>query len=141
MKAATFPLDTITHDPQAPVGTGAVSDDALLRPAAETQAWKEAWRRVIDDKLIEWGLHPKALEEDDLIAPTTRAVQVAGEIAIEMRNAGEPAPKRVVPDRDGSIAFERWEGNETVTIMVSEDGAIEVLRWIGSKIIASQQIG
>ena len=63
MKAATFPLDTITHDPQTPVGTGAVSDDALLQPAAEIQAWKEAWRRVIDDKLIEWLIEkrPKAL--------------------------------------------------------------------------------
>lgn len=141
MKAATFPLDTITHDPQTPVGTGAVSDDALLQPVAETQAWKEAWRRVIDDKLIEWGRNPEALEEDDLIPPTARAVQVAGEIAIEMRNAGEPAPKRVVPDRDGGIAFERWEGDETVTIMVSEDGAIEVIMWVGSKIITSRRIG
>jgi hypothetical protein len=136
MKPTTFQFDALTPELELRVDTGAVSDDVLLRSAAETRVREAEWQRVIDDQLIEWGLHPEALEEDDLIPPTRRALQVAGEVAIEMRKAGEPAPKRVVPDRDGGIAFERWEGDRTVTIMVSEDGAIEVLQWIGSKIVA-----
>ena len=141
MSSTTTFSDTLTLEPESRVGTGVTTNDELLRSTAVTQKWKNAWQAVIDQKLIEWGRCPQELEEDDLIPPTRVALEVAYGIASLMRNGGEPAPKRVVPDRDGGIVFERWVGENTATIMVSGDGEIEIVWWIGSKVVETQRVG
>jgi len=120
--------------------TGAVQEDSLAVKVTERAANGELWEKVINECLIDWGLNPGRLEEDDLIPPTRQALQVAGHIAQRLRDSDAPPPKRVVPDRDGGLAMERWEGECTTTIVVSADGGVEIIQWRGSTIVASRQL-
>lgn len=129
----------LTPDDSSGVSTGAAQEDSLACDDTQRAVNRELWDKVIDDHLIEWGRHPERLEEDDLIPPTAQAIQVAGRLAQKLRDSGALPPKRVVPDRDGGLALERWEGEHTVTIMVSANGAVEILQWHGSRIVASGQ--
>ena len=129
---------TLITEPTRSVATGAAQDDSLATRPIERD--RQAWRQIIDEKLIEWGRDPLLLEEDDLIPPTREAIQVASWLAMWLRDQGAPAPRRVVPDRDGGLVFERWKAEETETFMVSSEGGVELLLWLGSKIVESRRL-
>ncbi len=127
MSASTGQTYTLTPEPRSTAETAVTTDDALLQPTTQTQEWKDEWQKVIDDKLIDWGGDSKAVEEEDLIPPTEAAVHLAGRIAITLRDDASLPPKRVVPDGDGGIVFERWEGPRSISIEISNDGTAEIV--------------
>lgn len=128
-------------DGPASISTTAALENSLASDLAQPIDNKERWQRVIDERLIEWGRYPHLLEDDDLISPTHLALQSAARLAIAMRDKGLPPPTRVVPDRDGGIAFEKCDGERTTTIMISSVGSMEALIWLGSNIISQQRLG
>jgi|GEM_PF-1577474 len=107
--------------------TGAASDDSLVTAGQnEGEVVRKAWNTLIDSKLIEWGRDPSLLEDDELIPPSRAAIQRAVDLAIRLRDEEKlPAPKRVVPDGDGGVVFERWEGEISESFEISESGGIE----------------
>ena len=141
MTIVAHPNSLLSEDYPTPVSTGVARDDSLASDLTQREANGQAWQQVIDSKLVEWGRHPERLEEDDLIPPTPLALRVAVELAIKRRDGCHVPPMRVVPDRDGGIAFERSEGDWTTTIIVSSSGTMEILHWSGSKIVRVQQFG
>lgn len=112
---------TMTSAPERIVQTGALDEEAL----ASAQNCRDAWQEIIDETLVEWGRHPELVEEDDLIPPSARAVQTACRVAMAYRDHVKPPPKRVVPDGDGGIVFERWSGSVSESLEVACDGQLE----------------
>jgi hypothetical protein len=104
-------------------GAGVVGGEGLSR----TPGAQDAWQQIIDYKLIEWGRHPEAIEEDDLIPPTPEAIPSAIEVCRAMMALSAPPPKRVVPDGDGGVVLERWGADWSVSIEIVKDGTVELV--------------
>jgi hypothetical protein len=95
---------------------------------------REAWQRLIDFTLIEWGRDPGQLDDDGIVPPPMSAIQLAISLAKELSRRGLPAATRVVPDAHGGIVFER-EGKDTLeTIRISADGDAEYCVFRGSRL-------
>lgn len=127
---------TMTPIGDSSVATGALPEGSL----AISQANREAWQAIIDHKLIEWGRYPERLEENELIPPTPESIRVACDKARDMRDAGDAAPQRVVPDGDGGIVFERWDGPMSEALEISEDGAVEYVCTQGTTVIDRRRV-
>jgi hypothetical protein len=84
-----------------------------------------AWQKIIDNQLIEWGRGSVQFDEENFEAPTKISLKRANELATEFRNGCLPEPLRVVPDGEGGIVFERRSGRFFITIEFSSDGSIE----------------
>jgi len=124
---------------------GAATEEGLSTGISECKACLDAWQRMIDHKLINWGRYPEQLAEDDLIPPTRAAVGRAITIAQtaittmqETKGRNIPPPTHVMPDGDGGIVLEWEEGDGRFTIMAVESGSVELLYWRGSKIVRSE---
>ena len=108
--------------------TGVASNESLATSLGDREERLRAWQRFIDEKLIEWGRDPGELEEAQLIPPTRRAIDKSVRLAMTLRDRGFPPASRVVPDGDGGIVFERWEGSVSETFEVSANGTIEYVQ-------------
>jgi hypothetical protein len=104
------------------VSTAAAQSDTLASDIAQLGLNRDRWQEVIDTKLIDWGRNPDQLAEVELIPPSRDAVRVAVRIAGWMRSADRPPPSRVVPDGDGGIVMERWEGVASEAIEIDRIG-------------------
>ncbi|MCG3128322.1 MAG: hypothetical protein CHACPFDD_03205 [Phycisphaerae bacterium] len=111
--------------------TGAIDDAAEL----VSMAGREAWRKVVDCTLIEWGARPEQLAEAELIPPTRPAVQRAIQIAESFRESSAPPPMRVVPDGDGGIVMERWTETTMRSIEIDRDGCAELVMTRDARVI------
>ena len=96
---------------------------------------RQAWQRIIDEKLFLWLQHPEQLEDDDQIAPTGTVVRIAMDIAERVRDAGMPPPGSVTVDSNGGIVFERRDGEEAEVIHVWDDQTVDFLKFRGSQLI------
>jgi hypothetical protein len=86
---------------------------------------EEGWRPLIDQQLVEWGLNPASLEDDGVSPPSAIAIHLASRLALILRDRGQRAPTRIVPDGSGGISFE-WESDRIfTTVNISPSGAIE----------------
>ncbi len=109
--------------------TGAIDDKSLgTTPDLESHN-RDAWQRMIDDYLIEWGRNPEQLadEEEGLEAPTEDALRSAIEHARNNAEKALPAPLRVVSDGDGGISFERRDGDWHQSLDILPDGTAELV--------------
>lgn len=131
---ATSPLDI-----QYRVTAGAAEKESLWAMEREVEENRRAWNNIIDRKLIEWGRDPTRLEDEDVVPPSFEAIKVASDSAMALRDKSKEAPKRVVPNGDGGIVFERWEGSVSETIEVFEDGAIEYCRYHDTRLTHRQR--
>ena len=98
--------------------------------ARREEAWREAWRRLIDEKLLEWLRDPSQLEDVGIDAPTATVVRLSLDLAERFREEGFPAPDSIVPDPNGGIVFERREGNVSEILHVWDDGSAEYMRFV-----------
>src|SRR5438552_1294075 len=83
-------------------GTGAAPDGS--------RAEREGWQAVIGGRLAEWENKPSLLEDEGVEAPLAETIQLATQMAKQLRDAGLPAPQRVAGTGDGGIVFTRQEG-------------------------------
>jgi hypothetical protein len=66
----------------------------------------QKWDDIISFSLIEWGRNPSRFG-DEIIAPTSVALNRSCQMAINWRDSNVPPPLWVVPSGDGGIYF-RW---------------------------------
>lgn len=123
----TPPTLLLSEDTARTVSTGAAQDDSFAHDAYERAAVVDAWQKVIDSKLIEWGRDPEAIAEDDLIPPSRFAVHNAIDLAKQLSQQGWAPPMRAVPDGDGGIVFERWAGVTAGAFEIDKYGRIELV--------------
>ena len=133
MSATRTESNTLMEELEQIVRTGAANDDTLA--TEDKHSDHLAWQKVIDYQLVEWGRNPDLLEEDDLIAPTLKAIDRAIKIAVQMRDQRFSPPKRVVPDGDGGVVLEQWYGSVTESIEIESDGSAEYVVCDGGRVV------
>lgn len=101
------------------VSTEGLGERLLASAPAAEEKNREGWERMINSFLIPWGQDPSLLDDDENTPPSTRIIQLAARVAIEFRDADDPAPLRVVPDGEGGISFEWQEGKLFRSLNVS----------------------
>ncbi len=101
--------------------------DAELAQGADSERDRMAWITLVDTVLVEWGRNPSALEDEDFIPPNPDVINLACRVALECRDAGHPAPTRIVPDGEGGICFERVEGSISSSLRIYADQTGELL--------------
>jgi hypothetical protein len=118
--------------------TRAAQPEGLMRQSLAAAKDKDAWNELIVGRLLAWEENAGDMEEDDLIPPTRVAVEVALVLARKWRDAGNPCPEDMVPDRDGGILFVRCEkmGNQELTINFHDDGSFDLLHFRGADLIS-----
>jgi hypothetical protein len=96
---------------------------------------REAWQRLIDYSLIEWGRDTGQLEDEGIEPPTRDTIKCAIVVAEKLCDAGLPAPNSVVPDANGGVVFELRERDAIEVYHIWDDGQIEYQRFRGTRLI------
>jgi hypothetical protein len=130
MNSAQLATEEVPSNSTTGAAADSLASEVLLREES-----KSRWQDVIDKKLIEWGRNPQQVAEDDLIPPTARATNAAVGIAVKMRDQGFLPPLRVVPDGDGGIVLERWEGAASESIEICHDGSAEFVQCRNHRVV------
>lgn len=118
------------------VDTGTARNEALARERLDQKDLREAWDRIIDSYLIEWGRNPEAFDTEEIIPPSESVIHRACILAQQMRDAGLPPPLRVVPDGDGGVSFERQTGQRFESLDLSSEGTIELVTFEDCRIVS-----
>ncbi|MEX0820146.1 MAG: hypothetical protein WD070_11160 [Pirellulaceae bacterium] len=117
------------------------SPSASMIDARREEARREAWQRLIDEKLLEWVREPGQLKDNGIDAPTATIVRLSLYWASQFCEAGFPAPDSIVPDPNGGIVFERREGDVSEVLHVWDDGSAEYMRFHGTQLAERQPLG
>ena len=121
-------------------GSAAPTEPAGLNAMADE---RNAWQRLIDEKLIEWGRHPEQFEDEDgYEAPRADNLVRATEFIAFCRDQGVSPPLRMAPDGAGGIVFE-WRNNPLYHVMmeIHADGGMELLVFDDGKLVTRKQVG
>ena len=112
-------------------------DSASLTIRDENQAarHRQAWQRLMDYQLIEWGLNPTQIEDEGVEPPSLETIGRAYQLAKSYQARGYPPPDSVVPDGNGGIAFERREREVVEVLYVWGDGETEYQQFQGTRLI------
>lgn len=102
----------------------ATSADVEL-PRPRNQRLDPAWENWIDKTLAQWARDPGQVEEEGTITPSPETIARAIEAARRFRDAGAPAPTRIVADAHGGIVFELQHGDVFETFRIHADGSRE----------------
>ncbi|MBI3837664.1 MAG: hypothetical protein HY288_06995 [Planctomycetia bacterium] len=115
---------------------------AFLHDEAQSKKVSEydAWQRLIDYQLVEWGRNPRELEDDGLKAPAPVAIEKAIELSKRLRKTSSPAPTTIVPDGIGGIVFEYRHGGNAATLRISSSGAVEFVEFRDGALIKRWQV-
>ncbi len=103
-------------------------------------ALREGWQAIIDGPLAEWDSNPETLEDEGVEAPPIEIIQLAAQVAGDLRDAGWPAPQRVAATGDGGIVFARQEGPLFSTIEVASDRSVELVVVENAKLVARRRL-
>lgn len=104
------------------------------------EARRNAWQRLIDEKLLEWLRDPGHIEDDGIDAPTATIVRLSLDLAERFREEGFPPPDTIVLDPNGGIVFERREGGVSEVLHVWDDGSAEYMRFHGTQLVERQPL-
>lgn len=136
-------LEAVTCSPpiKRTVETG-TTVETLATDARNVDAIKEGWQCLIDYFLVEWGKDPLQLEdqEEGIVAPSRRAIQIACNLARFMRDEEEPAPTRVVPDGDGGISFERHDADLFFSLDIHADLTVELVTFRDCQLVSRRRL-
>ena len=131
---------TMSEKSEPVVNTGATDEKLFASLEKQRRADEVAWDSIVNNQLIEWGRNPHVLEHDDVSPPSGQTISLACQVAVTMRDDGEPAPTRVVPNGNGGIVFERNVGPAFLTIEIDEDGSVEYAAFVNSKLVSRQRL-
>jgi hypothetical protein len=116
---------------------------AAVPKSNSTPEDRNAWQRLIDEKLIEWGRHPEQFEDDGYAAPTADNLVRATELVAYCRDKGVLPPLRMASDGEGGIIFD-WKNNSLpyhAIAQIHADGSMEMLVFHDCKLIERKRIG
>jgi hypothetical protein len=118
-----------------------VNTEALIsRDDGRAKANRDAWQRLIDEKLLDWLREPSQLEDEYIEAPNPTIIRLSLDLAEKYRDEGLPAPDTMVPDPNGGIVFERYEGDVSEVLHVWNDGSVEYMQFQGTKLTERQPL-
>jgi hypothetical protein len=118
------------------VATGTDSDS----PITPRDDAAEAWQRIIDYKLVEWGRDPASLSDEGFDAPSASVISTAIQWAKNWQAQGIAPPSRVIPDPNGGIVFERQTPELTHVIHFWDNGSLEYRQFRGVRLIERHEI-
>lgn len=95
----------------------------------------EQWRRVIDT-LLEWRHQPEQIEDDDLLPIARERLDDALRLADAMCRLGLAPPIRAIPNTEGGVSFEHWQGDVFEVIEMDAAGGVEVRAFKGDRLVA-----
>jgi hypothetical protein len=124
-------LSTLLENVAAGIG-GAAS---VQRDAGEIEKSRQAWRKLIEDNLTNWGRNPRQFEDEGVTPPSQNVISLAIELARALEKAGSPPPDSVVPDANGGIVFERRHENVSDVYHIWDDGSIDYQRFDGTRLV------
>jgi hypothetical protein len=104
---------------------------------------RNAWQRLIDEKLIEWGRHPEQFEDDGYKAPTADNLVRATGLVVYCRDKGVIPPLRMASDGEGGILFD-WKNSSLpyhAVAQIHADGSMEMLVFHDCNLVARERIG
>jgi hypothetical protein len=122
------------------------SSPASAGPAnsSSTNEARNAWQRLIDEKLIEWGRHPEQFEDEDgYKAPGPDILAQATRLVAHCRDHGVLPPLRMAPDGEGGIVFD-WKNSDPplhVIAQIHPNGVMEMLEFLDCKLMSRKRIG
>lgn len=100
--------------------------------------------RSIEGRIAAWapteGETDERVDEDGYRLPSRKAVALAIEIVVRLRDGGVTCPEWVVQDSNGGIDFEWRSGNRAETLSMNADGEIELMRFENSKLIVRRPV-
>jgi hypothetical protein len=109
--------------------------------AAKISERQNAWQRLIDEKLIEWGRHPEQFEDEDgYKAPSADNLVRATEFVLFCRDHDVAPARRVAPDGEGGLVFEWYDGTVKTYVEIHADGSKEYLMFDDCKLIGRSSI-
>ena len=101
---------------------------------------RDAWQKLIDYQLIEWGWNTEDFDDEGIEPPTRDTIQLAIALAEGLRDNGLIAPDSVVPDANGGLVFERRENDVAEVFHVWDDGTVEYQCFHGTRLIERQPL-
>ena len=101
---------------------------------------RQRWQMMLDHWLREWAQDTSRLEDEGIIAPSAETIQLACQVAGELRDAGVPGPTRVAATGDGGIVFVRQVGRLLSTLEGDADGSIELTVFRDSRLVSRQRL-
>ncbi len=109
----------------------------LIREIKRLQEVKAraGWKPIIDQVLMSWLRDPAQFEDEGIEPPSGMVVRLAMDLAERFRDEGLAPPDFVTPDPNGSIAFERRQGNISELFQIWEDGCVEYMRFEGTNLV------
>jgi hypothetical protein len=109
-------------------------------PSNDTEQERQRWQEVLDHWLMEWAQDPTRLEDEGIVAPAADIIQLASQIASDLRDAGVPGPHRVAATGDGGIVFVRQVGPLVSTLEIEANGSIELAVFRDARLVSRQRL-
>ncbi len=122
------------------VATSAAQNTASAGPPQVDPQRTEAWKRVVEEDLVEWGRHPEEAEEDGAVPPTLVAIKTAIQVAQRFGAVGAPEPHHTYWDCEGGITFEREDGEWLVRLVITASGAMDFVSFFHSKLVERKSV-
>jgi len=120
--------------------TQAANEQTLASGMQWNDTNRSGWQAIIDKWLIEWGRNPGSLEDEGLIPPSEKTIDLACQVAVALRDKGVAAPLRVVTNGEGGIVFEHSSGTWFSIIEVHPDGNIELATFRNSELKSRERL-
>jgi hypothetical protein len=98
------------------------------------------WVSILDHSLGEWAKDGGALADDGIEPPSAATIDLAWQVAQELREVGLPAPHRVAATGDGGIVFVRQMGPLLSTIEIDADGSVELIVLRNSRLVSRRRL-
>lgn len=95
------------------------------------------WESIVDS-LLEWRNHPEQIVDEGLLPISRERLDDALWLADAMRKGGFAAPMRVIPNTEGGVSFEHWNGDVFETIEIDSEGNAEARAFKGDRLIAQE---
>lgn len=140
MSVIDAPLPSMMEQTHKVVETEAAPQESFAYSARAREELLKVWEERILKKLDSWEANPSCVEDDGVIAPSPRVIRLAADYARQMRDEARLPPKRVVPNGDGGIVFERWQGTDSETLEFLDDGTVELAAFSDCKLIARTRL-
>lgn len=141
MAASDLVEKTMIPEPSPAVTTSALEDEGLMAANPTKAAFREAWRQISGRVSMMRFIVFSDLEAEGLQPPVLRAIQGALSLIESIAKLGTfPPPRRVLPNGEGGVVLERWEGPLLERIEISADGHSDVTVLNGPALVLRRQL-
>ncbi len=117
------------------VSTGVDTASPATINAARLDRFRDAWQKLIDERLLAWLEEPRQLEDEGVEPPSGTILRLAIDYAEKLRDEGFPPPDSIVPDPNGGVAFERRRNGISGVFYFWHDGTLEYQKFRGTTLV------